>query len=433
MFGGVGKPAGWATILVAGSVVLGSNVTAKAADLGGDCCADLEERVAELEATTARKGNRKVSLKLSGWVNEAVFFWDDGVEQNVYVGTNTLEQSRFKFSGDAKINADWSAGYTIEVGLKGADASAFSQTNDGFSATSENLTIRKSYWFLKSKQLGQLSVGQNGTASYHAVDDADGVNTRNYSDFEAAAVAMSSFSALSGGTPTGLLWKDILRGFNNSTPGQSGRREVVRYDSPDFSGFVVSAAWGIDDLWDVGLTYSGEVGDFKITAKAGYGESTDHTSATTNPPGVGTSCGGPAVDFKCTWFGAGATVQHKPSGLYLYGGYGRQQIDSLLPGFDDTSTTWLLQPGIEKKWMPLGTTTVFGEYRHDEPGANPGKTESADIDFWAGGVVQNIEAAAMDLYVIYRHAEGDYVAKGAVTSTSLDDFDMVISGARIQF
>src|SRR2546425_88950 len=30
----------------------------RAADLGGDCCADLEERVAELEATTARKGNK---------------------------------------------------------------------------------------------------------------------------------------------------------------------------------------------------------------------------------------------------------------------------------------------------------------------------------------------------------------------------------------
>ena len=39
---------------------------AKAADLGGDCCADLEERVAELEATTVRKGNKKVSVTLSG-------------------------------------------------------------------------------------------------------------------------------------------------------------------------------------------------------------------------------------------------------------------------------------------------------------------------------------------------------------------------------
>ena len=43
-----------------------------------------------------------------------------------------------------------------------------------------------------------------------------------------------------------LLWKDILRGFNNSTPGQAGRREVVRYDSPAFAGFTLTAAWGAD-------------------------------------------------------------------------------------------------------------------------------------------------------------------------------------------
>ena len=97
-------------------------VSAQAADLGGDCCADLEERVAELEATTARKGNRKVSLTISGWVNEAAFFWDDGTEQNVYIGTNSLEQTRFKFAGEAKIDKDWSAGYTLEVGVVG-DAS----------------------------------------------------------------------------------------------------------------------------------------------------------------------------------------------------------------------------------------------------------------------------------------------------------------------
>ena len=59
MFGGIGK-AGWATILVTGGLILGTSVSAQAADLGGDCCGDLEERIAELEATTARKGNRKV-------------------------------------------------------------------------------------------------------------------------------------------------------------------------------------------------------------------------------------------------------------------------------------------------------------------------------------------------------------------------------------
>jgi len=425
MFGGVGKSTGWATILVAGGLALGSSGAAQAADFGGDCCADLEERVAELEATAARKGNRKVSLQLYGWVNEAVFFWDDGKEQNVYVGTNTLEQSRFGFKGEAKISDEWSAGYKLEIGVKGADAGAFSEDNHGFSSSSGLLGIRKSYWYLKSKKLGTVAVGQNGTASYHAVDDADSVNTRNYSDFEAAAVAMGSFEALSGGLATGLTWKDILRGFNNRTPGQSGRRNVVRYDSPTFAGFAVSAAWGEDDLWDVGADYKGEFGAFKITAKAGYGESTDESA---------TGCGGPAADFKCRWFGAGATIQHAPTGLYVFGGYGWQDIDSIGAGLDGTSTTWLIQPGIEAKWLPIGQTLIFGEYRHDDPGANPGKSLGADIDFWAGGVVQSIDAAAMDLYVIYRHAEGDYTDPNPnVGVVSLDDFDMVISGARIQF
>jgi hypothetical protein len=84
-------------------------VPASAADLGGDGVADLEERIAELEATTARKGNRKVSLEISGHVNEAVLFWDDGAESNAYIVTNDNERTRFRFKGKAKID-NWEAG-----------------------------------------------------------------------------------------------------------------------------------------------------------------------------------------------------------------------------------------------------------------------------------------------------------------------------------
>jgi predicted porin len=145
-------------LLAAFGVVIGFT-PASAADLGGNCCADLEERVAELEATAARKGNRKVSLTVTGWVNEAVFLWDDGTENNAYVGTNSLEQSRVKFTGEAQISPGYSAGYTLEIGVQGAASNKFDQTTPNPSSSANQLTVRKSNWWLKSKDFGKVTVG----------------------------------------------------------------------------------------------------------------------------------------------------------------------------------------------------------------------------------------------------------------------------------
>ena len=79
-----------AIMAVAGLFVGGVAMpSAKAADLGGDCCADLEERVAELEATTARKGNRKMGLTITGQVHRVVLWYDDGYSTKTYYGLDS--------------------------------------------------------------------------------------------------------------------------------------------------------------------------------------------------------------------------------------------------------------------------------------------------------------------------------------------------------
>ena len=80
MIGGLWKSTSSLAMFAAAGLFVGGVAmpSAKAADLGGDCCADLEERVAELEATTARKGNRKVSLTITGQVTTGVMYWNDG-------------------------------------------------------------------------------------------------------------------------------------------------------------------------------------------------------------------------------------------------------------------------------------------------------------------------------------------------------------------
>jgi predicted porin len=132
---------------------------AKAADLGGDCCADLEKRVAELEATTARKGNKKVSVEVYGKVNQAVLWWDDGAEKNSYVVENGYNTTRFGFRGKAKITADWSGGYRLEFEHRIAYSRQVSQTDDDNFVDSRLLYTRHSYVYLSNKKLGELRLG----------------------------------------------------------------------------------------------------------------------------------------------------------------------------------------------------------------------------------------------------------------------------------
>ncbi len=116
----------------AGTILMGSFAggPVEAADLGGDCCADLEERVAELEATTVRKGNKKVKVELYGRMNRVINFWNDGAEQNAYVLNNSYNTSRFGIRGKAKVSDDWSAGFVIEAEDTGNQSRFVNQYND---------------------------------------------------------------------------------------------------------------------------------------------------------------------------------------------------------------------------------------------------------------------------------------------------------------
>ncbi len=149
-------------LVAAGLLAGGLATSANAADLGGNCCADLEERIAELEATTARKGNRKVSLTVSGWVGQQMTFWDDGIESNTYIhDLGTTLGSHVKFTGSAQISPGWSAGYVLQIEAIGSDGLTTSQDDPNgpavYKSPAERQHVRRlactqlqSFWFVKS-------------------------------------------------------------------------------------------------------------------------------------------------------------------------------------------------------------------------------------------------------------------------------------------
>ena len=64
--------------------------------------------------------------------------------------------------------------------------------------------------------------------------------TRNVDDAEGPPIFMSSLlhSEATAAFVKASQWPDVLRGFNNSTPGDAARRQVVRYDLPEWHGFA---------------------------------------------------------------------------------------------------------------------------------------------------------------------------------------------------
>jgi len=409
--------------------------SAFAADLGGNCCADLEERIAELEATTARKGNRKVSLTITGWVQSQVFWFDDGTETNTYVvDQNNDLSSNVKFTGSAQIAPGWKAGYSLwlytDNNGKGYSSLVASGGNPP-AGVSPNISVENSYWFIQSDQLGKVSVGKQSLAADNAALGTDFSGTlfpANGVTFDGAFFPLVN----SNGTLAGNVWANggffcsaVNVGIGQDCNGT--RLNGVRYDSPTFAGFTLSASWGEDDYWDVAGRYTGEFSGFKVSLAAAYSEITDASVALNDTQ----------------TFQVGGMVKHLASGLWIHGTWNHQDVDNGTPvvvpvgseAFLDSSGFYI-KGGISQKYFSLGSTHIYGEYGQNDDMFNPTSTingvaiASSEARRWGVGVVQEIDAAAMSLWVKYRHHELD-ITDVTGASPSLRDADMFLAGAVI--
>ncbi|MCH9807173.1 MAG: porin [Alphaproteobacteria bacterium] len=455
-------------LAAAGLLAASFGVTgASAADLGGDCCADLEERVAELEATTARKGNRKVSLTISGFVAQQIVAWDDGFEDNVYI-TDTGSVSigtHFAFSGKAKISSDVSAGFMIKLEVINNDSLLVSQNADDgilnpggnaqalLTGSTGPIGLESAYWYLKSKTAGRVSVGQQSSAADNQAILPDGSGSlvqANYVFYD-----VNAFFTRSNNTYNGFVWGHLANcNTLNAYGGAAGDCDgvpsnVVRYDTPTFAGFSASASWGEDDVWAVSGRYAGEFGGIKIAGAVAYHESSDETGTGIANPQAAANGGLDVGHFQ-----VGGYAEHVATGLFVYGAYTKEDhgVTAALRGRGRTSPegeTWYAKAGIKGKWTTLGGTTLYGEYgqKNDAMAAflyDAGVNDTL-VDHYGVGIVQNIDAAAMQMWLSWRHYEGDVSCAnqgGAATcagvglnagNNNLEEFDLVKFGALIPF
>jgi predicted porin len=425
MIWGLNRTSGLALVAAAGLAMGGWSLQAKAADLGGNCCADLEERVADLEATTARKGNRKVSLEISGQVDRGLMAWNDGKQSDVYIVDNYQSSTRMRMKGTGAMAPGWKAGFYIEYEFIDSGSNIVTQTdsvglglNGGVNASglpiSSALRLRQENAFLDSEKFGRVTIGLQSPAAKDIVftnlGGSIGLDPENsfMASFFLRDNSMrpnANIGTTSAPSPVGAQIPNSsrLQAKNFFNAMDSTRIEAIRYDTPSIFGFILSTSFGQNDFWDVALRYQKEWSSFRIAAGVGYTWSSGliadnalqtgskESEQTTGVPwgqagqyfstcrplqGNGTgllqTVSGAAlnsnscVTTKSQVIAGSVSVMHMPTGLYTTWAAGTRHLEDtpsqLLYNLNKDATYWYGQAGMTKRVFEPGATTVYFDF-----------------------------------------------------------------------
>jgi hypothetical protein len=165
-----------------------------------------------------------------------------------------------------------------------------------------------------------------------------------------------------------------------------------------------------------------------------------------------------------------ASMLHVASGLYLSGGYAKLSDNNSRDALNATLTVpgsatasgdssfWWIQGGWQAKLNPLGSTIFWGQYLDVETGLgvagqNVQTLAAGDVinstggvaliaggntQAWSLGISQNIDAAAMTLYMGFHNysTEGTLINRATGVKSkanAIDDMQVFFTGATIRF
>ncbi len=347
-----------------------------------------------------RSGKSGVELTLSGQVNRAVLYADDGTGGNVYHVDNDNSSTRVRMVGKGRFDEDFSVGAQVEVEFESNSSAAVNQLSDE-GVGPNNFKERKLEVWLASKRFGTLWLGQGDTASNGTSEfDLSGTGVIGYSAIEDMAggllFARSDFVVGVNPPAVSLASPTIGRAFSNFD-GLS-RDDRVRYDSPRFMGAQLSASHTSGDDSDVALRYAGKFGPVELAAGLGIAHLADNRNQY-----------------------AGSISALHDSGLNATFAAGVQKRHATV-SLDDPSF-WYAKLGYRFSPFSFGTTALAADY-----------VENSDIlqdgDFgrsYGFFLVQNIDKVATELYFGIRNHEYDQ------NTAKFDDILAVMAGARIRF
>ena len=173
---------------------------------------------------------------------------------------------------------------------------------------------------------------------------------------------------------------------------------------------------------------NGNFGDLKVQGILSYSDSSMNWKNPLNNTF--------ASDDRLNVWQVGTYLEHKPTGLFALGAWASidQQVNKTN---NPTTNTYYLKAGDILKLTSLGHTIPYGEYLRSTDGVavyDVNNTEGgakvidgSGTTIWGLGVAQEIDAAAMLVWLRYRHHQVD------VPGRDLEDADTLSFGSQITF
>ncbi len=212
-----------------------------------------------------------VDFKISGQINRAILWGDNGNENDTKFVDNDNSSTRFRFTGSNEFGENWKVGIVWENQME-SNSSADTEIDIGENGDAGDVTFteRKMEFYVNHNKFGRVWLGQGDTASNGTSEvDLSGTDVVNYSSIEDMAGGFTFRDDDDNPIGTGGTSVSIGTAFSNFDG--FSRRDRIRYDTPKFGPVYFSASYMNGQTWDVAgrLAYQWE-GFGKLAAAAHF-------------------------------------------------------------------------------------------------------------------------------------------------------------------
>jgi predicted porin len=219
-------------------------------------------------------------LSLSGQVNRALLWGDDGLNSKLHQVDNNNSSTRFRIVGEARPLDDTTAGLNLETEIRPNSSATQTLTqNLPQPASAVTFTIRQAEAYIANPDFGEVRLGFGSTASYLTAEvDLSGTAVASYvqvPDFDGGFAFRQKSAARVPGGAFGSFVLSPARAYGPAVGSVFnyfdglGRDDRIRYDSPLWDGFQFATSLLDGGAADVAGRYARQFDDFQIVGAIG--------------------------------------------------------------------------------------------------------------------------------------------------------------------